>query len=100
MARPFVRGDGHLLITLPPSGVKWDEKSHQRLQLERQYDVDILCGHFLGYVQGSMDLNIYRQIGAEHPALFAVKWPFVSGLTTNSSIKSDASSAFPQTSLV
>jgi hypothetical protein len=22
---PFVRGDGHLLITLPPSGVEWDE---------------------------------------------------------------------------
>lgn len=60
---PFVRGDGHLLITLPPWGGKWDEKSYQRLQLERQYDVDILCGHFLRYVQGSMDLNIYRQIG-------------------------------------
>jgi len=40
-------------------------------QLARTYDVDILCGYFLGIVQGGMDNQLFQRICAEHSAVHA-----------------------------
>ena len=38
-------------------------------QLTKTYDVDILCGYYLGSVRGGMDSHIFQRICAEHSAL-------------------------------
>jgi DNA-binding response OmpR family regulator len=40
-------------------------------QLTKQYDVDILCGYFLGHIQGGIEHNIYPRICAEHSAVYS-----------------------------
>jgi DNA-binding NarL/FixJ family response regulator len=40
-------------------------------QLIKTYDVDILCGYFLGSVRGGMDERIFERICAEHSAVYS-----------------------------
>jgi DNA-binding NarL/FixJ family response regulator len=38
-------------------------------ELAKTYDLDILCGYFLGSVRGGMDKHIFQRISAEHSAV-------------------------------
>jgi DNA-binding NarL/FixJ family response regulator len=40
-------------------------------QLVKTYDVDILCGYFLGSVRGGMDSRTFKRICAEHSAVYS-----------------------------
>jgi KaiC/GvpD/RAD55 family RecA-like ATPase len=64
-------GEGSHLLWLQGDAEAAIQTERISNQLTEQYDVDILCGYFLGRVPGGMDDNIYQRICTEHSAVYS-----------------------------